>query len=177
MMYVLRSLALSCNSPCGYQLITSEEWSQKVIPDSNKIFEQEGNSSSVYSISTLHDKQKLKAPLGVTLQNGRVQLLVQMKKKAGLSQEEFEKHWLEEYSSVTTDHGPTKYEQVRPKLSHAHNSADYVDLQLHIRRGAIPEMESSAKVPSDWDGIALFEAESVDKLISARAYAITSRLT
>ncbi|KAK7051492.1 hypothetical protein VNI00_004466 [Paramarasmius palmivorus] len=134
-------------------LLTSEEWSQKVMPDADKIFEQEGNSSAVYGLSTLHDRQKPKALLGTTLQDGRVQLLVQMKKKAGLSQEEFEKHWLKEYSSVTTGHGPTK-----------EGLSKYE--QLHIRRGAIPEMESRAKVPSDWDGIALFEAESVDKLIS-----------
>ncbi|KAK7049298.1 hypothetical protein VNI00_005899 [Paramarasmius palmivorus] len=134
-------------------LYSSDEWTQQIAPNTSKAFKLEACSYSLCVFSTLHENQKPKASLGSRLQESRIQLLVQMKKKAGLSQEEFEKHWLEEYSMVTTKHEPTKeglnkYEK------------------LHIHQDPFPGMGFSAKLPSDWDGIAVFEAESAEKLLS-----------
>ncbi|KAK7051502.1 hypothetical protein VNI00_004476 [Paramarasmius palmivorus] len=130
--------------------VTADEWHQKVIPDGDKIFKQESNRYGYYAIATLHEKTKPKTPPAPRFAEGKAQFLVQMKRKEGLSQDEFENYWLEEHSKIITGFAPakeglTKYEQ------------------LHINREPIAGVDIE-KLRPEWDGVALFEAESVDNI-------------
>lgn len=126
--------------------ITSEEWFREVIADGDKIFDQDGRSYGYYAFSTLLDKGKKAVP-GPKFQEGRAQLIVQMTKKEGLSREDFEKYWLEEHSKILTGFEPAK-----------EGLSKHEQLHVHI-------LESHPEVkPTEWDGIALFEAESIEKI-------------
>ncbi|KAK7437273.1 hypothetical protein VKT23_018718 [Stygiomarasmius scandens] len=89
----------------------------------------------------------------VTIRSDRVAALILIYKREGMSNEEFEKYWLEEHSRVV-------------------QSVDYIQRhilkceQLHINQGMKALIQSMGGQMPDWDGAVIVEADSHETLMN-----------
>ncbi|KAJ7364155.1 hypothetical protein DFH08DRAFT_267430 [Mycena albidolilacea] len=87
----------------------------------------------------------------MSFRTDRVRVAILLKRKATLSREEFRRYWIE-------THGPLV------------NSLDVIKTNLlkieqaHVNESVIAHLTQMPFGPSEWDGIAIFEAESYAKI-------------
>ncbi|KAK7033229.1 EthD domain-containing protein [Favolaschia claudopus] len=85
----------------------------------------------------------------------RVRLVSLFKRKPGMTREEFQKYWASTHREIFTSLEITKKNLLKYE-------------QAHTSDAALKQMAEASGVPmadSEWDGMAIFEAESYDKIL------------
>lgn len=104
----------------------------------------------------------------MSLRKDRVRVLALLRKREDISQDEFHRYWIEVHLKVFTSIAVvkkdlTKYEQVS-KFDFVISEANHH--KLHKNHEFCEAVEKMGFSIPQWDGIALFEAESFEKILA-----------
>ncbi|KAG7090205.1 hypothetical protein E1B28_011808 [Marasmius oreades] len=128
------------------------EYIEKVAGDAVNILQLENIIQGVFNIAVIVDKsaKNSKPKVGCFIREDVGKVLLPLHRKDGSSHAEFSQHWLNVHAPLfkdllATSASISKYEQ------------------LHVQQG--PEILPGS--PLDWDGVGVFEAESIAKVMEA----------
>jgi hypothetical protein len=112
----------------------------------------------------------------MSFRTDRVRLAILLKRKATLSREEFRRYWIETHGPLVNSldvikTNLLKIEQVRKSHDLSHPSVE--KQQAHVNESVIAHLTQMPFGPSEWDGIAILEAESYAKIFEVGSFLIS----